>query len=302
MQHTRIRSKYVSVFALCLLAACAAPADSVSVEDANSGPATLEGPLGEVVSDLMYGAPDERMRAAGDLASMGHEAAPATEHLVLALEDEEPAVRALAAEALGSAGGELQATAQALNERLLVDQEEGVQSAAMAALVDLGPASTPLFLRGLKHARESVRWNSARGLGLLGADAGDVLEPLVRALDDDDQHVRRSAAKALGQTSNHTPGVLQPLIRALTDEAPEVRGSAAWAIGQCGEEAKRAVLPLVDALRDESAGVRIEAARALGELGPYASHASMDLTGALDDSNPMVVDAVRAALAAIQQS
>ena len=301
MKHSRTRSSYLSTLALCMAAACAAPAEVAVTEEVSHEPTVLEGPLGELVSDLIYGTTEERLSAADELGSLGSEAAPATEHLVLALNDQEPAVRVLAAEALSSTGGDLDFTLNSLNTCLLEDNEESVQTAAATSMVRLGPDSAPYLHSGIEHDRPSVRWQSARGLGRLGDDAGETLELLLTALGDDDERVRLNAAKALGQTNQDAHEAIQPLIRALTDEATDVRGNAAWALGRCGEVAKRAVLPLIDALRDEAPVVRMQAAHALGELGPNATQASMDLTSALDDPDPKVVHEVTVALDAIKQ-
>lgn len=299
MNQRRLLRTRPALLALCLAAACAAPQPEMVEEDAAQLPPTLEGPLGDVVADLMYGAPDARVRAAGDLADMGSEAALAQPHLILALDDALPTVRALAAEALASVGGDVTLSIEALERRLEVDLEESVQSAASAALVEFGPVSADMLLVGLTHERASVRWQCAWALGELGPDVVDTTSAMLVALEDEDEQVRREAARSIGLVDATSPEVVQPLIRALSDESPQVRGNAAWSLGSCGETAKRAVLPLIDALRDEAAEVRMQAARALGELGPHAASASLDLTSALDDPDPKVVHEVNAALSRI---
>lgn len=301
MNQSRTLRTCLSALSLCLVAACAAPTEAVVIEETRAAPTVLEGPLGELVSDLLYGLTDERRVAADELGSLGSDAAPATEHLILALEDEDPGVRSLAAEALGAIGSDEQTTLEALSQSLFGDLEESVQTASATALVHLGPASAEHLQTGLESDRASVRWQSARGLGRLGEDAGETLDLLLTALEDDDERVRLNAARAVGTTNHDSHEVIQPLIRAMTDEDEDVRGNAAWSLGQCGEVAKRAVLPLIDALRDEAPVVRMQAARALGELGPNATQASMDLASALDDPDPKVVHEVTVALEAIKQ-
>ena len=118
MKQSPTRRSCLSALTLCLVAACAAPTEAVTTEEVRHEPAVLEGPLGELVTDLIYGTAEERLGAADELGSLGSEAAPATEHLALALSDEEPGVRILAAEALSSAGGDLEFTLGTLNDCL----------------------------------------------------------------------------------------------------------------------------------------------------------------------------------------
>ncbi len=75
------------------------------------------------------------------------------------------------------------------------------------------------------------------------------IEPLMKALKDDEQWViRNNAAKSLGDFG--APVAVEPLIEALrTDSSVFVRESAAEALGKTGD--KRAIEPLKKALNDE---------------------------------------------------
>ena len=61
---------------------------------------------------------------------------------------------------------------------------------------------------------------------------------------------------------------VEPLIRALSDEDSLVRRVAAYALGQFRD--KRAIQPLIAAFDDETFGVRLSASLALGQIGACA--------------------------------
>ena len=103
------------------------------------------------------------------------------------------------------------------------------------------------------HARSAA----ISALGQLG------VEPLVKALGDDDRYVRIAVATALGQLGD--PRAVEPLVKALGDDNIDVRIAVATALGQL--VAPRAVEPLVKAFGADNGDVRIAAATALGKLG-----------------------------------
>lgn len=87
---------------------------------------------------------------------------------------------------------------------------------------------------------------------------------LIHALQFDSSFVVRwRAADALGKIGD--PLAMEPLIRALNDENPNVRGYAALALGRFGINAP--VIPLIPILRDTDYRVRDCAAEALGSIG-----------------------------------
>jgi len=116
----------------------------------------------------------------------------------------------------------------------------------------------------------------------LGVGGATAVEPLIRALGDENSNVRMEAAKALGELGDAT--AVEPLIQALGEEDAGVRRYTAEALGKIGDE--RAVEPLIYALEDEDGNVRIEAAKALGEIGD--ERAVEPLIQALNDKVPDV--------------
>jgi hypothetical protein len=89
-------------------------------------------------------------------------------------------------------------------------------------------------------------------------------EDLARALADGSSDVREAAVWSLGQLK--APLAIDPLIKALSDEDFVVRGLAALALRQRGTKAAPAKDALLDRLSDEEVGVRMMAAQALDRL------------------------------------
>ena len=89
------------------------------------------------------------------------------------------------------------------------------------------------------------------------------LEPLIKALEDEEWPVREDAARALGMIGDKR--AVEPLIKMLGDKNKHDRYSATIALGNIGD--KRAVEPLIKALSDDELWVRRNAAEALGEIG-----------------------------------
>jgi Protein of unknown function (DUF2961)/HEAT repeats len=92
------------------------------------------------------------------------------------------------------------------------------------------------------------------------AESGD----LTRAVADGSSDVREAAAWALGQLK--APLAVEPLAKALSDEDFVVRGLAALALRQRGTKASPAKDALLDRLSDEEVGVRMMAAQAIDRL------------------------------------
>ncbi len=115
----------------------------------------------------------------------------------------------------------------------------------------------------LKPIPSLVRSEVARALGIIKGAV--VIEPLVRALEDDGRAtVRQSAAWALGEVKGEA--TIDPLVTALEkDKQGVVRQEAAIALGKI--KGQKVVNPLLDALKnDEYETTRLEAAKALREI------------------------------------
>jgi HEAT repeat protein len=126
------------------------------------------------------------------------------------------------------------------------------------------------------HTKELAKWGKT------------AVQPLIKALSDDEEWVRQTAARALGVIGDARAVV--PLIKALGDGNKHVRGYAASALDKLEwkpdtdefraayliasndwkslvEWGEPAVQWLIEALRDEDGDVSWHAASALGEIG-----------------------------------
>jgi HEAT repeat protein len=289
----------VLAFALGLSAACATTNELVD-DGASVEPTMPEGDLGLLVEDLLYGTPEERLRAVDDISGLGADGAPAAGFLIDVLTSDLPSVRAAAARALPQVQTAPDQAVPALTEAL-ADEEDEVVGAVAETLATYGAAAVDPLIGALDSERAPVRSHAAQALGAIGTDAARATPPLVALLRNEDAVVRVVAARTLGQVATGSTKAVQPLVRALDDEDEQVRANAAWAIGEHGSQARWSVLPLIDTLRDGAPVVRMNAATALGKMGRHASQATLDLQSLLDqESNEAVRHEVSEALRLIR--
>jgi len=184
------------------------------------------------------------------------------ETLTQQMKDQDPEIRAAAATALGVLGNA--DGLRPLQDAVDGDAEASVRVAAAAALGALNnPRAIPALLRALKDGHKGVRTAAVEALGKLGEPA---LNPLLEAVQGDDEVVRRGADQALGQLA-------QKLAGDLASEDKGVREAAVTALGRIGRRDKvQAILPL---LRDSEPRVRLAAARALERLPAAAARAAL---------------------------
>jgi HEAT repeat protein len=167
---------------------------------------------------------------------------------------------------------------------------------AAQALGELGDsrAIEPL-MAALEDDNQWVRIVAVEALGLLGAE--EATEYLISALEDDSMWVRRACVVALGQVGDAraVEPLMQRLLRAPNSEWPEeIHDVLAKALGDIGEPATRV---LVEALEDSDAWVSAAAARALGRIGD--PQAITPLTLLMKQENRWVRSAATQALAQI---
>ena len=225
--------------------------------------------------------------------------------LINALKDKDANVRLKAAEALGKLADSR--AIDPLIEALKNDADWEIRDMAAWALGQINdPRSTdPLSYASVKDADWHVREEAYDALqkNTVGGNKVDArsVDPIIGALNDEDNDVRLRAAEALGQLKNAT--AVDSLIESLKNDADwEIRDMAAWALGQIDdprstdplsyasvkdadwhvrEEAynalqkntvggnkvdARSVDPIIGALNGEDAEVRLRAAEALGLL------------------------------------
>jgi HEAT repeat protein len=191
------------------------------------------------------------------LVSIG---APAVEHLITALRDEDSSFRWAAAEALGQIGD-----ARAVEPLIaaLKDNDVRTRRGAAEALEKMGDtrAVEPL-IAALKDEDPSVRIYAAKALGNKGDTRA--VEPLIAALKD--KSARWAAAEALGKIGDTR--AVEPLssvfIAVLKDESTRL-GAFEEALKKIGNGATEPLI-LIQALKDKNEYVRISAVEVLGEI------------------------------------
>ena len=146
----------------------------------------------------------------------------------------------------------------------LVQQEqvpEAERSAAVQALVRIGPAAVPMLVSMAREPAPDVRLAAVRSLATIGNRVG--LKAMTDALEDRESSVRQAAAEGLATMKQPLSGVA--LAKVLTkDLSVDVRVAAAEALGKV--ESRAAVEPLVTGLFDSQPRVRQASARALASL------------------------------------
>lgn len=154
------------------------------------------------------------------------------------------------------------------------------------------------LFENLQSADAAERARAASDLGHLYEDTA--IEPLQRALSDEDPSVREAAAEAMTWISSVAESA-RSAVPALCDRLSDldwwVRMHAAEALANISDEA--AVDPLVEALKDKHPLVRMHVAGALGAIGD--PRATEPLKQALRDVDPRVRMYAAAALGSIRQ-
>lgn len=146
-------------------------------------------------------------------------------------------------------------------------------------------------IKMLREGNVDERQRAAIALG--AARSKDAVEPLIKALEDDDDFVRNFAVKSLANIADSR--ALSPLIEALNDTSVLVRRSAVTALGNLGSP--EAFDPLIKAFNDGHFMVRRSAAAALGSLGD--PRAIDSLIEALGDKDTYIKDAAVSGLTRI---
>lgn len=236
----------------------------------------IGGPAVDPLIGLLHEADDEDLRPLAGMA-LAEIGSPAVDSLIGLLG--EPALRETAVVALLKIG---EAAAEAC-VLALDGADADVGETLRAILGALGEAAIPPLIQALTAGRSGLRagvadildgmgwepWSDnerawyliAREewmeLALMGEPAVD---PLIRALKDDDAHIRNEAAATLGEIGN--PAAVGPLVDALAGEPGlPAAADALVAIG------RPSVLPVLALLEREAGAARETAVEVLGRLG-----------------------------------
>lgn len=144
---------------------------------------------------------------------------------------------------------------------LLNDLTSGSETRAEAAvlpLIELGETAIPALLDLTRSSDADHRW---WGLRILAQSPHSRSEWLTPFLNDPAREVRQCAALGLALKPNE--GAIQPLVRALNDEDSMVGSLAVNALVKTGSAA---VPALIEVVKEAPQSARIHALRALAEL------------------------------------
>ncbi len=233
-----------------------------------------------------------RLAAAVAVGQLAQDLTVTVRELASLLRDNQPPVRAAAAEALGHIGPAARLAYPALEEAFQGDAQETVRKNANIAMKKIGPPTANDLVSALEQLGKDkdggARAAAAQVIRLIRPDLR-LVEPALRdALEDKDAGVRVSAAQALYALDRQAEGVLEELMAGLKDTDAHVRARAALALAGMRADAQKAVEPLAVALQDPDAEVRFKAAFALSAIGRAAKSKLPQLAGALKDSDTKV--------------
>ena len=208
-----------------------------------------------VLSALENGTSELRARLLPSLMGV----AAASQATVACLDDEQPAVRALACHALAR-GREIAAVPRLFE--LLTDTDLGVVHAAVGAIQSLGSAETERLALTAVHSMNASEQRAAlRIVTYFGYDA--TLELCRQALAQEAERLRDIALGGLPALDD--PSVAGLLIEAARHASARTRASAIRALGHVALSASTETA-LEQALQDPEAWVRYYACQSLGKL------------------------------------
>ena len=183
----------------------------------------------------------------------------AAEGLLLALDDEEPAIREAAAGMIADMRNTIQ---QELADTLQDRQQ--TQAARLTAAVNLGRITNRRSSKALGWAlydpEPEIRLVAAETLGFVGDS--DSVEALIHVLDDTETEVRAMATRSLGRLKDSR--ATGPLITLLNSADIEISETAAEALRNIGSPARAL---LVKALTGGNREFRLRVAECLDALG-----------------------------------
>lgn len=210
-----------------------------------------------------------RWTAAELLGKIGPPAKPAFPMLLVALTDNDPHVRSVAAAAIPEVDTPAASAVPALQALLATDAGRTAARALSKYKGDASPAIGDL-VKMLRDASldSETRWNAARTLGKIGPPAKAAIPELVAHLHDQAESIREHAAEALGDIGPDSAEAVPALVEVLDDPATKVRRDAVRSLGQIGKEAAPAI-PAIKKLLDDPEKIVQEAAQtAIKLIGP----------------------------------
>ena len=144
---------------------------------------------------LQMGALDanDRASAVKHLQQIG---APSVSSLVVALDSQNPAMRANIVWLLGEIGEPVEQVAPALIHAF-ADAEQNVRTTASLSIVSMGKSTVPFLIDVFGSPNADVRQQAAFALGEIGQPIDLIIPALIGNLDDREWNVRRISVRAL---------------------------------------------------------------------------------------------------------
>lgn len=227
-----------------------------------------------------------RILAAQWLAKLGPEAKGALPALInLTLHDPNQDTSAAAATAIRSL--DLQAAREVVSGHLpaLWDADAEVRRKACVVLGSLGPVAKPAvpsLTTMLDDTDERVRERAVGALGMIGIPQTEIVAALTKALRDPASNVRYRAAAQFAFHVPVTVTALPSLLELRNDPDKSVASLAEVALEHTGQNTRQDVANLVSLL--ERPGEKDYALQQLAQLGPEAADAAPVLISVLRDS------------------
>lgn len=158
----------------------------------------------------------------------------------------------------------------------------------------------PPIIEALDDEEVAIREEAAIILGSFGPNSKDAVDELVELLDDEQSSVRLAAVKALGRIGPEAIEAKDALIKIYkSDLSAMVSHEAAFALCEIAPDDGDVVSAFAWGLKSDKPYTRRMAALALGKMGPAAKSAVCELTDALGDKNSSVRKEAAYALGAI---
>lgn len=215
---------------------------------------------------------DVSAAAAATLLILGQQETPEIiSPLFKSLEDQYSSVRALSATALGKVK---QATPAIIRILLKVLRDKyfdrtvcAAAAGALAKLDQAGPEVTGSLLKDLVDIyNPDVRTTAATTLGKLGQAISEVIDALLRTLDDEFPSVRAAAAGALGELQLASPEIIQKLLRILNDREKTVCIATIGALGKLKQTSLEVFQGLINLLDNPDKDICAAAVDGLNQL------------------------------------
>lgn len=208
-------------------------------------------------------------KAVAALGSIGKPAVPA---LLDMLNDNNPAVRRNAGDALGLMAPELQAEAVKILLPDLKSKDEFIRGEAAVRLSGMGGVAVPVFLAALRSGDLDLVHRSLDGLEQIGDSRPEVVDGLLDLLNDPVRTVRLRASGILGRFGQKDPAIYKRLVPLLSSSNERVLRGAIAALGDMGAAGAGAVPDLIRLMDTHpNPEIRSDAAETLFKMGTTES-------------------------------